>query len=91
MWKKALYIYIYVCVCVYIHNLGYVEFYQKMQQTKSVNTIVCIPDLVIIKYFGNNTVEIKRIAFTYLDLLPLLIQRHPSVICYVKALTFYTF
>jgi len=31
---------------------------------------VCIPDLVIIKYFGNNTIEIKRIAFTYPDLLP---------------------
>jgi len=26
---------------------------------------VCVPDLVIIKYFGNNTVEIKRIVFTY--------------------------
>jgi len=37
---------------------------------KSVNIIVCIPDLVIIKYFGNNTIEIKRIAFTYPDLLP---------------------
>ena len=36
----------------------------------SVNTIVCIPDLVIIKYFGNNTIEIKRIVFTYPDLLP---------------------
>jgi len=31
---------------------------------------VCIPDLVIIKYFGNNTIEIKRIVFTYPDLLP---------------------
>jgi len=31
---------------------------------------VCIPDLVIIKYFGNNTVEIKRIVFTYPDILP---------------------
>jgi hypothetical protein len=31
---------------------------------------VCIPDLVIIKYFGNNTIEIKRIVFTYADLLP---------------------
>ena len=30
----------------------------------SVNTTVCIPDLVIIKYFGNNTIEIKRIVFT---------------------------
>ena len=28
------------------------------------------PDLVIIKYFGNNTIEIKRIIFTYPDLLP---------------------
>ena len=25
-------------------------------KAKSVNTIVCIPDLVIIKYFGNNTI-----------------------------------
>jgi len=31
---------------------------------------VCIPDLVIIKYFGNNIIEIKRIVFTYPDLLP---------------------
>ena len=45
------------------------KFYRKMQQTKSVNTIVCIPDLVIIKYFGNTTIEIKRIVFTYPDLL----------------------
>ena len=30
---------------------------------------MCIPDLVIIKYFGNNTIEIKRIVFTYPDLL----------------------
>jgi len=46
------------------------KFYRKMQYTKSVNTIVYIPDLVIIKYFGNNTIEIKRIVFTYPDLLP---------------------
>jgi len=31
---------------------------------------VCIPDLVIIKYSGNNNIEIKRIVFTYPDLLP---------------------
>jgi len=31
---------------------------------------MCIPDLVIIKYFGNNTIEIKRIVFMYPDLLP---------------------
>jgi len=31
---------------------------------------VCITDLIIIKYFGNNTIEIKRIVFTYSDLLP---------------------
>ena len=31
---------------------------------------MCIPDLVTIKYFGNNTTEIKRIVFTYPDLLP---------------------
>jgi len=31
---------------------------------------VCIPDLVVIKYFGNNTIEIKRIVSTYPDLLP---------------------
>jgi len=30
-----------------------------MQYAKSVNTVVCIPDLVIVKYFGNNTIEIK--------------------------------
>jgi len=35
------------------------KFYLKMRYAKSVNTIVCIPDLVIIKYFGNNTIEIK--------------------------------
>jgi len=46
------------------------KFYQEMQYTKSVNTTVCMPDLVIIKYFQNNTTEIKRIVFTYLDLLP---------------------
>jgi len=28
-----------------------------MQYAKSVNTIVCVPDLVILKYFGNNTIE----------------------------------
>ena len=38
-------------------------FYWKMQYTKSVNTIVCIHDLVIMKYFGNNTTEIKRIVY----------------------------
>jgi len=31
---------------------------------------VCIRDLVIIKYFCNNTIEIKRLVFTYQDLLP---------------------
>ena len=31
---------------------------------------MCIPDLVIIKYFGNNTIEIKTIVFPYPDLLP---------------------
>ena len=31
---------------------------------------MCKPDLVIIKYFGKNTIEIKRIVFTYPDLLP---------------------
>jgi len=46
------------------------KFYWKMQQTKSVNTTVCVPDLVIIKYFRNNTIEVKRIVFTHLDLLP---------------------
>jgi len=40
-----------------------------MQYTKSVNTSVCISDLVIIKYFGNNIIQIKRIVFTYPDLL----------------------
>jgi len=46
------------------------NFYRKMQYTKSVNTIACVTDLVIIKYSGNNTTEIKRIFFTYSDLLP---------------------
>jgi len=55
---------------IYIHNLGYVEALSEYAINKnSVNTIVCIPDLVI-KYFGNNTGEIKRIVFTYADLLP---------------------
>jgi len=45
------------------------KFYRKMQETKSVNTIVCILDLVNIKYFGNNTIEIKNIVFTCPDLL----------------------
>ena len=31
---------------------------------------MCITDFVIIKYFGNNTIGIKRIVFTYPDLLP---------------------
>jgi hypothetical protein len=31
---------------------------------------VCIPDLFLIMYFGNNTIEIKRIVFTFPDLLP---------------------
>jgi len=31
---------------------------------------VCITDLVTIKYFRNNIIEIKRIVFTYTDLLP---------------------
>ena len=44
--------------------------YRKMQSTKPFNNIVCVPDLVIIKYFGNNAIEIKRIVFTYPDLLP---------------------
>jgi len=30
---------------------------------------VCVSDLVIIKYFGNNTIEITRIVFTCPDLL----------------------
>ena len=29
-----------------------------------------ITDLVIIKYFGNIIIEIKRVVFTYPDLLP---------------------
>ena len=52
------------------HNLGYVEVLSENAIKKSVNTIVCIPDLVIIKYIGNSTIEIKRIVFTYPDLLP---------------------
>ena len=30
---------------------------------------MCIPELVI-KFYGKNTIEIKRIVFTYPDLLP---------------------
>ena len=30
---------------------------------------MCIPNLVIVKYFRNNTIEIKRIVFTYPELL----------------------
>jgi len=46
------------------------KFYRKMRSTKSVNAIVCLADLVIVKFFGNNTIEIKRIVFTYPDVLP---------------------
>ena len=35
------------------------KFYRKTQYAKSVNTIVCITDIVTIKYFGNKTTEIK--------------------------------
>jgi len=41
-----------------------------MKYTKTLYAIVCIPELVIIKYFGNNNIEIKRMMFTYKDLLP---------------------
>ena len=57
-----MYIYTYITLIM-------LKFYRKMQKTKSFNTNVCIPDLVIIKYFRNNTIEIKRIVFTYPDLL----------------------
>ena len=46
------------------------KFYRIMQYTKSFNTIVCTPDLVIIKYIRNNTIEIERIVFTYPHLPP---------------------
>ena len=46
------------------------KFYWKIQLRRSVNTIMFIPDLVIIKYCGNNTIEIKRTVFTNSDLLP---------------------
>ena len=35
------------------------NLYRKMQYAKSVNIVVCIPDLVIIKYLENNTIEVK--------------------------------
>ena len=35
------------------------KFYRKIQYAKSVNTIVCIPDLVIMKYLGNNNIDVK--------------------------------
>jgi len=49
--------------------LDYVEVLLE-NATKSVNNLVCILDLVIIKFFGNNNIEIKRIVFTYPGLLP---------------------
>ena len=49
---------------IYIHNLGYFEVLSENAIKMSVNIIVCLPDLVIITYFGNNTIEIKRIVFT---------------------------
>ena len=43
---------------------------------------ILVPDLVIIKYFGNNTIEMKRIVFTYPDLLPsALVVRAPDDGC----------
>ena len=41
---------------MYIRNLGYVEILSENAINKVGYTIVCIPDLVTIKYFGNNTI-----------------------------------
>jgi len=45
---------------------------------------VWIPDLVMVKYFGNNTIEIKIIVFTYPDLLPptLVVELEHSCVSY---------
>ena len=45
---------------------------------------MCIPDLVIINYFRNNTIEIKRTDFTYPDLLPsaLVVELTDSCVSY---------
>jgi hypothetical protein len=61
----TIYIYIYIYIYVYIRNLGYVKVLSEHAINK-VNIIVCIRDLVIIKYFGKNTIEIKRLVFTYM-------------------------
>jgi len=57
----TIYIYIYIYI---LHDLCYGEVLSENVITFSVNSILCIPDLVIIKYFGNNTIEIKIIVFT---------------------------
>jgi len=59
----------YITIYIFVHNLGYVEVLSEIA-IKSVNIIVCIPYLVFIKYFGNKTIGIKIIVFTYPDLLP---------------------
>ena len=43
------------------------QFYRKLQQTKPANSTVCIPDLVTVKYCGNNNIEIQGIVFTNPD------------------------
>ena len=45
---------------------------------------MCILDLIIIKYFGNNTIEIRTIVFTYPDLLPsaLVVELTDSCVSY---------
>jgi len=52
-----------------------------------------ILDLVIIKYFGNNIIESKRIVFTYPDLVTLsciLIAKHDQVLIFISVY-FYSF
>jgi len=46
MYNKILYIYI------YIHNLRYVEVLSE-NAIKSLNTVLCVPDLVIINECNN--------------------------------------
>jgi len=43
----------------YIHNFSYAKILSENAIRKVSNTIVCIPDLVIIKYVRYNTIEIK--------------------------------
>jgi len=63
------------------------KFYRKCNKQSQL-ILLCVPHLVIIKYFGNNTIEIKRIVLTYPDLLASilfspLIQLNPSLVSFI--------